>query len=57
MNGVEGAEVRVSVRKPSGETFEVETRHTMSADQLRWLRAGSALNYIREVAAAGECSQ
>ncbi|KAI0824177.1 aconitate hydratase [Trametes gibbosa] len=30
-----------------GAAFEVPTRHTMSADQLKWLRAGSALNHIR----------
>lgn len=35
------------VTKRSGETFEIPTRHTMSSDQLKWLRAGSALNYIR----------
>ena len=30
-----------------GAPFEIATRHTMSADQLKWLRAGSALNHIR----------
>ncbi|KAI0271492.1 aconitase family-domain-containing protein [Gloeopeniophorella convolvens] len=41
------AVVRVRVTTRRGETFEVETRHTMSSDQLKWLRAGSALNHIR----------
>ncbi|KAL1952132.1 hypothetical protein VTO73DRAFT_1281 [Trametes versicolor] len=30
-----------------GAAFEIRTRHTMSEDQLKWLRAGSALNHIR----------
>ena len=34
------------VSRPSGEVMEVETRHTLSADQVEWLRAGSALNWI-----------
>lgn len=39
--------VRVKVTTRSGESFEIETRHTMSSDQVKWLRAGSALNHIR----------
>jgi homoaconitase len=42
-----GNDVRLRVTRRSGETFEIPTRHTMSADQLKWLRAGSALNHIR----------
>ncbi|KAH9846052.1 aconitate hydratase [Lenzites betulinus] len=38
--------LRVTPRA-GGAPFEVPTRHTMSADQLKWLRAGSALNHIR----------
>jgi homoaconitase len=30
-----------------GQVLEIETKHTMSADQLKWLEAGSALNHIR----------
>ncbi|KAI0067907.1 aconitate hydratase [Artomyces pyxidatus] len=41
------ATVRVKVTKRNGETFEIPTKHTMSSDQLKWLRAGSALNHIR----------
>ncbi|KAJ3821575.1 aconitate hydratase [Lentinula raphanica] len=37
--------LRVTTR--SGETFQIPTKQTMSTDQLKWLRAGSALNYIR----------
>ncbi|KAH9049482.1 aconitate hydratase [Lactarius hengduanensis] len=39
--------VRVKVTTRSGETFEIATKHTMSSDQIKWLRAGSALNHIR----------
>ncbi|TFK76898.1 aconitate hydratase [Pluteus cervinus] len=46
-NRVPGSEVKIRVTKRSGETFEISTKHTMSEDQLNWLRAGSALNHIR----------
>ncbi|KAH9056982.1 aconitate hydratase [Lactarius vividus] len=36
-----------AVTTRSGETFEIATKHTMSSDQIKWLRAGSALNHIR----------
>jgi len=52
INGSSDAAIRLKVIRPGGEILWVETRHTMSADQLRWLRAGSALNYIRELAAS-----
>ncbi|KAI0702483.1 aconitate hydratase [Cytidiella melzeri] len=39
--------ITVRVTKRDGQTFDVLTWHTMSSDQLKWLRAGSALNYIR----------
>ncbi|KAI0286820.1 aconitate hydratase [Russula aff. rugulosa BPL654] len=47
VSGNPDAIVRVKVTTPAGESFEVATKHTMSSDQLKWLRAGSALNYIR----------
>ena len=47
LNGDSSAPILLRVTKHSGETFEIPTKHTMSADQLKWLRAGSALNYIR----------
>lgn len=51
MNGSSGSDVVVlQVEKPSGEKIEVKTRHTLSADQVEWLRAGSALNWIGEQA-------
>ncbi|KAG8692491.1 aconitate hydratase [Ceratobasidium sp. 395] len=44
-------ELRVTPRSGGGH-FEILTRHTMSTDQLKWLQAGSALNYIRDSRAA-----
>lgn len=38
------------VTKPDGSVREVVGRHTLSKDQVEWLRAGSALNWIGEVA-------
>jgi homoaconitase len=43
-------EIKLKVTKPSGEVLEIKTDHTMSQDQLEWLRAGSALNYIGQQA-------
>ena len=42
--------IKLRVTKPTGEVVEIETKHTMSPDQVEWLRAGSALNYIGEQA-------
>ena len=39
--------VRVKVTTHDGESFEIRTKHTMSSDQIKWLKAGSALNQIR----------
>ncbi|KAL5534292.1 hypothetical protein ACEPAG_754 [Sanghuangporus baumii] len=47
LNGDSTSTIRLKVTKRDGQTFEIPTRHTMSSDQLKWLRAGSALNYIR----------
>ena len=47
LNGSAIASVKIKVTKRDGEVFEIPTTHTMSSDQLKWLRAGSALNYIR----------
>jgi len=41
------ASIKIRVSKRGGTTFEIPTKHTMSHDQLKWLRAGSALNHIR----------
>ena len=48
MAGESGAVVRLRVtEKGTGKDTMIETKHTMSEDQLKWLKAGSALNYIR----------
>ena len=52
LNGKADATIRLRITRRSGESFEMPVQHTMSADQLRWLHAGSALNYIRTQVAA-----
>jgi aconitase A len=48
MAGKPGAMVHLNVTKRgTGEVKVIETKHTMSEDQLKWLKAGSALNCIR----------
>ncbi|KAF9015365.1 aconitase family-domain-containing protein [Cyathus striatus] len=47
LNGNFDAAIKIKVTKRNGDVFEIATKHTMSADQLKWLEAGSALNYIR----------
>jgi aconitate hydratase len=39
-----GKPVTVLVRKPDGRTLAVQTRHTLTREQIAWFRAGSALN-------------
>ncbi|KAF8527836.1 aconitate hydratase [Hysterangium stoloniferum] len=46
-NGDSSAIIRLRVTKVTGDVLELDTKHTMSLDQLKWLRAGSALNHIR----------
>ena len=40
--------IQLQVTKKNGDVLSIPTKHTMSTDQLKWLRAGSALNYIRK---------
>ncbi|KAH9835718.1 aconitate hydratase [Rhodofomes roseus] len=47
LNGVPDATIKLKVTRRNGDVFEIPTKHTMSSDQLKWLRAGSALNHIR----------
>ncbi|KAF5355703.1 hypothetical protein D9756_003945 [Leucocoprinus leucothites] len=47
LEGNSDATIVIKVTKPDGEVFRIATKHTMSTDQVKWLRAGSALNYIR----------
>jgi aconitate hydratase len=43
-----GRPVRVIFHHADGSETAVETRHTLSADQIAWFRAGSALNLLRQ---------
>jgi homoaconitase len=48
LQGSSNAQVEIRVTKRDGQTFNIRTNHTMSTDQLKWLKAGSALNHIRD---------
>jgi aconitate hydratase len=39
-----GQPVTIVVRKPGGHTQEIELRHSLTAEQIAWFHAGSALN-------------
>jgi aconitate hydratase len=39
-----GKPVTVKIKKPDGRELTIETRHTMTKEQIAWFRAGSALN-------------
>ncbi len=42
-----GQPVMVEIRHSDGRAETIETRHTLTTDQIAWLEAGSALNLIR----------
>ena len=42
-----GKPMRVEMTRPDGSSAAFEAAHSLSEDQIGWLRAGSALNYIR----------
>ncbi|MEZ4388231.1 MAG: aconitate hydratase [Candidatus Krumholzibacteriia bacterium] len=42
-----GSEVTLVIRHPAGGEEAVVLRHTLTAEQIAWFRAGSALNLIR----------
>ncbi|VEU23480.1 DEKNAAC104713 [Brettanomyces naardenensis] len=44
--GDNGGIVQLEVTKRSGDKFIIDARHTMSADQIEWFKAGSAINFI-----------
>jgi aconitate hydratase len=41
-----GRNISVTIKHSDGTEEEIETRHTMSEQQIEWFRAGSALNKI-----------
>jgi aconitate hydratase len=45
---VPGKQVGLRVQTRDGEIWEAKLDHSYSARQLKWLRSGSALNYIKE---------
>lgn len=45
-HGDNGGTITLKVTKPSGESFNIVTKHTMSTDQVEFFKAGSAINYI-----------
>jgi aconitate hydratase len=42
-----GSQVTLRIVQKNGETWETALNHSFSQGQLRWLRAGSALNWIK----------
>jgi homoaconitase len=48
LHGSGDSTLLLRVTRKNGETFDIETYHTLSQDQLHWLWEGSALNYIRK---------
>jgi aconitate hydratase len=42
-----GKQVTARVTKADGTSFEIKLKHTLNANQLEWIRAGSALNAMR----------
>ena len=49
---VPGQNVRCVATRPDGLTYEFETTHTFSPEQVEWFIAGSALNIVRAKVAA-----
>jgi aconitate hydratase len=41
--------VKMEVKKSSGEKFSVELKHSMNQSQIYWFQKGSALNAMREI--------
>jgi aconitate hydratase len=39
-----GKPVTVRIKKPDGRLIEIQTRHSMTREQIAWFKAGSALN-------------
>ncbi|KAB7495871.1 Aconitate hydratase, mitochondrial, partial [Armadillidium nasatum] len=47
-----GKAVECKVHKPDGKAISIQLNHSMNEQQIEWFRAGSALNRMKEVAAA-----
>ena len=48
LDGGSGETIDLRVTKKNGDVLLITTKHTMSTYQLKWLREGSALNFIRK---------
>jgi homoaconitase len=48
LQGSGESSLSLRITRQSGENFEIKAFHTLSRDQLEWLREGSALNCIRK---------
>lgn len=48
-DGDNGGNLDIRITKPSGESFIVKAKHSMSKDQIEFFKAGSAINYIGNV--------
>ena len=46
-----GAEIIVVLKHTGGNEDRIQTRHTLSAEQFDWFKAGSALNLIAQQSA------
>ncbi len=44
-----GKSVQMNIKHQDGSSETIELKHTYNTDQLKWFRAGSALNLIREL--------
>ncbi len=44
-----GKQVTARVTKADGTSFDIKLKHTLNANQKEWIRAGSALNAMREM--------
>ncbi|KNC85670.1 aconitate hydratase, mitochondrial [Sphaeroforma arctica JP610] len=51
-----GSKVDLLVRNPGQDTIRIPLRHTLSGDQIEWIRAGSALNMIAAAQAREEAA-
>ncbi|SCU95963.1 LAFA_0G03444g1_1 [Lachancea sp. 'fantastica'] len=51
-DGNNGGELDIKVTKPTGESFTIKAKHTMSKDQVAFFKYGSAINYIGEISRA-----
>ncbi|ODV92447.1 hypothetical protein CANCADRAFT_86901 [Tortispora caseinolytica NRRL Y-17796] len=50
--GNNGGFINLKLTLPNGEVHHIKARHTMSADQVEFFKAGSAINYIGQKAAS-----